>query len=146
MRALVRHGTAEAELLDRGVEVVRGEIGDRDSVRRAAADCGVVFHLAGLVSHERRDVDRLWAINVEGARTVVAALEPGARIVHVSSITAIGPAPAADRPVDETSPFPAFAARFPYAASKHAGEQVVLERSDDAVIANPGFLLGPGDA
>jgi nucleoside-diphosphate-sugar epimerase len=145
VRALVRHQTGDAGLVNLGVEVVRGEVGDRDSVRRAAADCGVVFHLAGLVSHERPDEDRLWAINVEGARAVVAALEPGARIVHVSSITALGPAPAVDRPVDETSPFPAFAARFPYAASKHAGEQVVLEGSDDAVIANPGFLLGPGD-
>ena len=145
VRALVRDKTAEAELLNLGVEVVRGEIGDRDAVRRATADCGVVFHLAGLVSHERRDEERLWAINVEGASTVVSALEPGARIVHVSSITALGPAAAVDRPVDETASFPASVARFPYAASKHAGERVVLEGSDDAVIANPGFLLGPGD-
>jgi dihydroflavonol-4-reductase len=145
VRALVRNGTSEADLVKRGVEVICGEIRDRDAVRRAAAGCGVVFHLAGLVSHERRDEDRLWAVNVEGARTVVAALEPGARLVHVSSITALGPAPAVDRPVDEASPFPSFAARFPYAASKHAGEQVVLEGCDDAVIANPGFLLGPGD-
>jgi dihydroflavonol-4-reductase len=145
VRALVRSETSEAELRGRGVDVVRGAIGDRDAVRRAAAGCSLVFHLAGLVSHERRDRDRLWAVNVDGARSIVAALEPGARLVHVSSITALGPAPAADRPVDETSPFPSFAAAFPYAASKHAGEQVVLEGSDDPVIANPGFLLGPGD-
>lgn len=145
VRALVRSETSEAELADRGVEVVRGEIGDGDAVRRAAAGCRVVFNLAGLVSHERSAEDRLRAVNVEGARAVVAALEPGARLVHVSSITALGPAPAADRPVDEAAPFPSFATRFPYAASKHAGEQVVLEGCDDAVVANPGFLLGPGD-
>jgi dihydroflavonol-4-reductase len=145
VRALVRSETSQAELRSRGVAVVPGEIGDREAVRRAAAGCGVVFHLAGLVSHERRDRDRLLEVNVEGARTIVAALEPGARLVHVSSITALGPAPAADRPVDEASPFPSSAARFPYAASKHAGEQVVLEGAEDAVIANPGFLLGPGD-
>jgi dihydroflavonol-4-reductase len=47
--------------------------------------------------------------------------------------------------VDEAAPFPPDAARFPYADSKHAGERVVLEGWDDAVVANPGFLLGPGD-
>lgn len=145
VRALVREETAPDELVKLGVEVVRGEICDRDAVRRAAAGCNVVFHLAGLVSHERRDGARLRGINVEGTRTVVAALEPGARLVHVSSISAVGPAPAADRPVDEASPFPAVAQRFPYAASKHAGEQAVLAGNVDAVIANPGFLLGPGD-
>lgn len=81
-------------------------------------------------------------------RTVLAALEPGARLVHVSSVAAIGPAPAADRSVDELHAFPAFAARFPYAASKRAGEELVLAAAAeglDAVVANPGFLLGPGD-
>lgn len=145
VRALVREGTAPDELIALGVDVVRGEICDVDAVRRAADGCTVVFHLAGLVSHERRDGARLHAVNVEGTRTVVSALESGARLVHVSSISALGPAPAADRLVDEASPFPASAQRFPYAASKHAGEQAVLDGNVDAVIANPGFLLGPGD-
>ncbi len=145
VRALIRERTDEGDLARFGVEVIRGDIGDADCVRRAADGCRFVFHLAGLVSHERQDTDRLQAINVAGTQTVVAALEAGARLVHVSSVSAFGPALAADMPVDETSPFPTLAERFPYAASKHAGEQAVLEGDVDAVIANPGFLLGPGD-
>lgn len=145
VRALVRTQSYDRELVRLGVEIVHGDIRDENAVRRAADGCGLVFHLAGLVSHERRDAGRLETINVEGTRTVTAVLEPGARLVHVSSISALGPAPAATAVVDESTQFPAFAERFPYAASKHASERVVLEHDRDVVIANPGFLLGPGD-
>lgn len=148
VRALVREGTDDAELRRLGVEVVRGELLDVDAVRRAAAGCGRVFHLAGLVAHETGDRHRLLAVNVEGVRTVLAAIEPGARVVHVSSVAAVGPAPARDRPADETQPFPPWAERFVYAQTKRLGEQVALgaaARGQDVVVANPGFLLGPGD-
>jgi dihydroflavonol-4-reductase len=145
LRALVRERTDAEDLVSAGVEIIRGEIYDETAVRRAAKNCDLVFHLAGLVSHERSDARRLHAVNVAGTRSVVRALERGARLVHVSSISALGPAPAPDEALDETAQFPAFAERFPYAASKHAGELALRERAIDAVIANPGFLLGPGD-
>ena len=145
VRALVRAQSDAADLARLGLEVVHGDIYDQDAVRRAADGCGLVFHLAGLVSHERRDAGRLETTNVQGTRAVTAALEPRARLVHVSSISALGPAPAATAVVDENTPFPPFAECFPYAASKHASERVVLEHDRDVVIANPGFLLGPGD-
>jgi nucleoside-diphosphate-sugar epimerase len=146
LRALVR-GDAP-ELRELGVELVRGDVLDADAVRRAAAGCGLVFNLAGLVSHERRDLPRLRAVNVDGVRTVLEAAEPGARVVHVSSVAAVGPAPAPDRPADESQPFPAWAERFPYATTKRAGEHVAFAAAAagaDVVIACPGFLLGPGD-
>src|SRR3954471_4651313 len=105
IRALVREGTDAQALVRAGVEVVRGEISDEVAVRRAAASCELVFHLAGLVTHERSDARRLYAVNVEGTRRVVAALEPGARLVHVSSISALGPASAPDEVPDETARF-----------------------------------------
>ena len=148
VRAFVRTGTDVSELERLGAEVRRGELLDAGAVRRAAAGCGRVFHLAGLVAHEARDREKLLAVNVEGVRTVLAAVEPGARVVHVSSVAAVGPAPARDRPADETQPFPPWAERFVYAQTKRLGEQVALgaaARGQDVVVANPGFLLGPGD-
>lgn len=148
LRALVRAGTEEAALRELGVEIARGDILDEAAVRSAAEGCGLVFHLAGFVSHERKDLARLRAVNVEGTRTLLAAAERGARLVHVSSVAAVGPAPASDRPADERQPFPAFAQRLPYAATKRAGEELVLAAAAegaDAVVANPGFLIGPGD-
>jgi nucleoside-diphosphate-sugar epimerase len=107
-----------------------------------------VFHLAGIVAHERRDLPRLTAVNVEGTRILLDAVEPGARLVHVSSVAAVGPGPARDRPADERQPFPDTARRLPYAATNRAGEELALAaatRGTDIVVANPGFLIGPGD-
>ncbi len=148
VRALSRRASDTTELAALGVEVVRGELFDADATRRAADGCGVVFHVAGIVSHERRRLAELRRVNVDAVRAVLDAVDPEARFVHVSSVAAVGPAPAPSRPADERQEFPAAAAALPYAATKRAGERVVLdsvERGRDAVIANPGFLLGPGD-
>ncbi len=148
VRALVRQGTDARGLERLGVEIVRGDLLDEDAVRAAAAGCWLVFHLAGLVSHERTDRHRLATVNVAGVRALLGAIDPGARIVHVSSVAAVGPALGPDRPADERHLFPAWAERFPYAATKRAGERVALEAAAagaDLVVANPGFLLGPGD-
>ena len=148
VRALVRREADARRLREAGVEPVRGHICDPDAVGRAAAGRELVFHAAGVVAHERRDVARLRAANVEGVQTMLAALDPGVRFVHVSSLSTIGPASSPDRPAHEEQPYPPEAARLPYVASKRAGERVVLEAVDsglDAVVANPAFLLGPGD-
>ena len=148
VRALVRPSTDASVLAAHGVDVVRGELFGGAELRRAAGGCRAVFHVAGLVSHERRHADDLRRVNVDAVGAVLDAVDPSARFVHVSSVAAVGPAPGPDLPADERQEFPAWAERFPYAASKRAGERVVLaaaERGRDAVVANPGFLLGPGD-
>ena len=148
VQALVRPGTDPAYLEALGVRIVRGDVLDADAVARAAEECERVFHLAGLVKYERRDLPRLRALNVESVRTVVAALADGARLVHVSSVAGVGPASSPERPVTEESPFPAHAERLPYPATKRAGEQVALDaaaRGLDVVVTNPGFVLGAGD-
>jgi dihydroflavonol-4-reductase len=146
--ALVRREEDETRLRAEGIDVVRGGIVDAHAVRRAAAGRELVFHAAGVVAHEKRDVERLRVANVEGVRTVLEAVEPGARFVHVASLSTIGPARSPHRPAHEDQPYPEEAGRLPYVSSKRAGERLVLdavERGLDAVVANPGFLLGPGD-
>lgn len=148
VRALVRPATEAAWLERLGVAVVRGDVGDAASLRSAADGCSLVFHLAGIVGHRKRDRERLVAANVESVRNVLAAADPAARVVHVSSIAAFGPAPGPDRPADESQAFPPRAERLVYAATKRAGEQAALEAAAagrDVVVANPGFFLGPGD-
>lgn len=148
LRALVRAGTDDRPLREQGVEVVRGDLLDRERLREAMAGCEFVFHLAGLVSHERRDLRRLLAANVEGVRAVLDAAERSARIVHVSSVAAIGPSPSPSVLADERQPFPQEAERLVYARTKRMGEALALAAAAagrDVVVANPGFLLGPDD-
>lgn len=148
VHALLREGTDPGPLPELGVEVVRGALLDEASLQGAAAGCDRVFHLAGVVSHRRRDVPVLRAVNVEGTRRLLAAVEPGARVVHVSSVAAVGPVASPEARADERHELPAWAAAFPYAGTKREGELVALEAARagvDVVVANPGFLLGPGD-
>jgi dihydroflavonol-4-reductase len=148
VRALVREGSDASVLEELGATVVRGDVLVREDVRRAAADAERVVHLAGLVAYERRDVPRLRALNVDSVANVVAALPEGARLVHVSSVAAIGPAPARDRPATEEQPWPERANAYPYPASKRAGEQVALAAAaagKDVVVASPAFVIGAGD-
>lgn len=148
VRALVRAGSDDGELRRLGVEVVEGDVLDPDAVRRAAARCDTVFHLAGVIGYERKDRERQRRVNVDGVRITLDAAEPDARFVHVSSVSAIGPADAAERPADESHPYPARADRYVYPETKRAGEALVLDAARagrDALVANPGFLIGPGD-
>ena len=148
LRALVREGTDDSFLRGLEVEVVRGDILDGARVRAAAAGCGRVFHLAGIVGYAESLREKLERVNVDGVRSVLAALEPGARLVHVSSVAAVGPVDSPSLRADEDHRYPARADRSLYSLTKRKGEQLVLEAARagvDAVVANPGFLQGPGD-
>jgi dihydroflavonol-4-reductase len=145
--AFVRPRAEAGWLGELGVRVVRGELlaGDAVGVTNGVE---LVFHVAGRVSHEPRELRHLRAINVDGLRRALEAAPAGARIVHVSSVAAVGPAPGPDRPATEEQPFPEWALRYPYAATKREGEAVAFaaaEAGRDVVVACPGFLLGPGD-
>jgi dihydroflavonol-4-reductase len=148
LRALVREGTDDAFLRPFDVAVVRGDITDEEAVRRAAQGCKCVFHLAGLLGYRASQKASLERINVNGVRVVLDALEPGARLVHVSSVAAVGPVDRATDRADESHPYPPRADRSLYSLTKRRGEELVLDAARngvDAVVANPGFLLGPGD-
>jgi len=148
IRVLVRPGADLSRIRSLVAEVVEGDICDERAVRSATAGCRLVFHLAGVVSHDRRDLPLMQAVNVAGTRRVLASVEPGARLVHVSSVASIGPVTSPDLRADEEHASPPPTSRLPYAATKRAGELAALEaaaRGLDVVVANPGFLLGPGD-
>ena len=87
------------------------------------------------------------AVNVEGARNVAAAARTaGARLVHVSSVNALGLG-RLDNPATEETALPG-AIECPYVMTKRAGEAAVQEEMDkglSAVIVYPGFMLAPWD-
>ncbi len=146
-RALVRENRRALDGLD--LDLVRGDVLDPESLRRAAAGTDVVYHLAGRISVVETDAAETWAVNVEGTRNVVAVCrEVGVkRLAHVSSIHALAPEPE-DRPVNETRPLAEGPHTPQYDRSKAAGEREVLAgvgRGLDAVIINPTAVMGPHD-
>ena len=146
VRALVHQNTRSLEGLN--VECISGDVLDEDSLRKAFTGTDVVFHLAARISilkSERKEVE---ATNITGVRNVVnACKETGVkRLVHTSSFHAHQQEPL-DEPLDESRPlhegnYP------PYDHSKAEGERIVraaIEQGMDAVIINPGGMLGPND-
>lgn len=104
-------------------------------------DADAVVHLAGVISavHEREFV----AGNVDATRIVAqAARDAHARLVHVSSLAAAGPAPASAPRSESDPPAPITA----YGRTKLEGEGVIagLERLRWTIL-RPGVVYGPGD-
>ena len=149
VRALGRDEQALGELAALGAEPLQVSMDDEERLRRAADGCGLVYHVAGLVAHERRDRARLMATNAEGTRRLLESVDPAARFVHVASVATLGPGSGPDDPIDESHAPPADADSMPYSASKIAGERHALEAARagrDVVVANPSYIIGPGDS
>lgn len=149
LRLLIRKGSDESLLSGIDYERANGDVTDRRAVRRALEGVDRVFHVAGLTSMRTADHGRVFEVNLGGTKVVAEeALEAGVkRLVHTSSVAAIGPASPRGR-ADERQTFTAGGLGIAYMNSKHEAEAEVLRVAAhglDAVIVNPTFALGPGD-
>jgi UDP-glucose 4-epimerase len=114
--------TAQVPVAHEGrLEVVIGDIRDREVVRKAARDVDTVFHLAALpgASLARVSAVELQAVNVQGTLNVLegAVAEGVARLIFASSASVYGTP--ASLPVSETFPL---RPESLFAASKLAAE------------------------
>lgn len=131
------------------VEVVSGDILDALVLRKALEGIDLVIHAAAMVSFSRGDTPALLNINVRGTETLIdACLEvEQPRIIHVSSIASIGRT-TDNSLADEETPWLAQQAQSGYALSKYKAEREVyrgIAEGLEAVIVNPGVILGSGD-
>ena len=74
------------------VKLVYGDITDRASLDAALQGINFVYHSAGLTYMGDKKNALLYKINVEGTRNILQASAAAGvtRVVHVSSITAVG--------------------------------------------------------
>ncbi len=125
-------------------EIISGDVLDGDAVRRAVRGCSIVIHAAGIVAVWGPALAKMWPVHVEGTRNVLAAIEPGARMIHTSSVVAVG-ASRSPTVLDEESPFNLNPIKLAYVHAKRAAEEAALASDQDVVVVNPGYLLGPSD-
>ncbi len=147
LRLTVRPST-RLDNLDFEYEAVRCDILDRQAVRRALRGVDRVFHIAGLTSL-RASPRELFRVNAGGTRIVLeeALRADVERVVHTSSVAAIGPAPRG-AVADERQLFPADGCALAYAQAKREAEVQALRLAAHGlpvVIVNPAFVLGAGD-
>ena len=138
VRAIVRPDSPRAA--PEGAEVARVPLGAA-ALESAFADCDTIVHLAGLVAAPR-DSDYV-AVNVDATRAVaLAARTANARLVHVSSLAAAGPAPAS-HPRGEDDPERPITM---YGITKLAGERAVTGMAGLRwTVLRPGVVYGNGD-
>jgi dihydroflavonol-4-reductase len=150
---ILRRPSSSLDLLGHAagaVEHFEGDVTDYEAVCAAVAGARQVYHAAAHVGFEgRRDRERLEAVNVGGTANVLdAAREAGvARLIHVSSIAALGRTLTPQGTLDETAAWTPSKANSAYAVSKHRAEREVqraVAEGLDAVVVNPALIFGPG--
>ena len=145
VRALVRtrmpRRTRVARTLPAGVETVYGDLASGVGLAEALAGADVVIHLAG-VTKALRPQD-YYDGNVRATEQLVHAMAgKGMRLVHVSSLAAIGPATPGVPLAEDAEPHPL----THYGKSKLLAERVVRDLAPDAVIVRPPVVYGPRDS
>ncbi|MBL7200696.1 MAG: NAD(P)-dependent oxidoreductase [Anaerolineae bacterium] len=132
------------------VEIVPGDIRDRDALLRAAAGVDTVLHLAALLPPaSERSREATMAVNVGGTANVLAALErgsPDAHLVLSSSVCVYGDTSGVQPPVRTSTPLHASDL---YAESKIEAERLVQARGHGCTVLRisgvsvPAFLEPP---
>jgi len=145
VKALVRPGSRIAEI---EVERVTGDLRDLDSLRRAAAGCGLVFHVAADYRLWARHPEELYESNVKGTRNLLEAAREARvdRVVYTSTVGCIGVP--RNGIGDEASPIGLEDMKGAYKRSKFLAEQTALEFARDGlpvVIVNPTAPVGGHD-
>jgi dTDP-glucose 4,6-dehydratase len=105
------------------MEIIAGDLTDRDSVRQAARDCEIIFHLGALIAipYSYQAPASYLRTNIEGSLNVLqAAREVGVqRVIHTSTSEVYGTARYV--PIDEAHPL---RGQSPYSASKIGADKL----------------------
>lgn len=149
VRTLVRPGADARQLAGLPVQRVLGELADVDALKRGAAGCDQVFHVAALYSFWGHPWEEFYRSNVEGTRNVLrTARDAGAtRIVYTSSIATLGQ-PGDGSPADEETPSALAGMIGHYKRSKFLAEEAARDlarQGAPVVIVNPAAPVGVGD-
>jgi dihydroflavonol-4-reductase len=152
VRILARKSSDLSELEGARYETAFGDVTDPASLENALRGCDSVFHLAGVVGYSKAQRPLMEKVNVDGTRNLLAAIEknPIKRLVHMSSVVAIGASFDGRYPLNENSEFNLGDLDLGYFETKRKAEILVKSAVEDgrvdAVILNPSTIYGPGDA
>ena len=131
------------------VEVIKGDITDKESLEPIFKNVDIVFHTAALINLDRRFKKQIRQVNVDGTKNVCeASLQAGVKkLIHFSSVDAFYRFPI-EEPLLESRKLIDDPNAVPYDLSKADGQKVVLqfcEKGLDASIIHPTSIVGPND-
>ncbi len=148
VRAMVRKDSNTIALQGKNIELVNGDLLDRESVARALEGCEALVHCAALYTFWARDPGPIYKANVAGTRYVLEeAMKAGVkRCVYTSSVSTVYTP--ADRPgAEDDWPDEDYMIGH-YKKSKHLAEVEAYQMADQGlpvVVVNPTAPIGPWD-
>ena len=131
------------------VEIIKGDITERDSLVPIFKDVEIVFHTAALINLDRRYRDQIRLVNVSGTENVCqASFNAGVKkLIHFSSVDAFYRFPI-EEPLLEDRKLIDDPNAVPYDLSKADGQKIVIDYCQqglDASIIHPTSIVGPND-
>src|SRR5215469_3705721 len=142
LRCLIRRDSFKRHrfALPAKAELVFGDLISGEGLRDALEGVGTVIQLAGVTKALSTSEFYLGnALATENLARAVAGR--GVRLVHVSSLAAIGPSTDGTPISDDAEPHPV----THYGTSKLEGERIARALVPDAVIVRPAMVYGPRD-
>lgn len=128
-----------------------GDITEADKMEKGIAGCDVVIHAAADTSQWPDRSPAYVATNMEGTRNIVNACKKAdiKRMIFVSTANAMGFGTKENPGIEQTPPkFEQYG--LGYMETKYQAQQMILkevkENNFPAIIVNPTFMIGPGDA
>lgn len=145
---LFSYYTSESKTLFQKIKWVEGELSDTVNLEEILKGVKTVYHCAGFISLDNKDEKKLFIINKEGTANMVNACLFGGveSFCHASSIATLQNADFTNE-IDESIFWKSQPNQSAYSVSKYLAEQEVwrgMEEGLNAVIVNPGVILGPG--
>lgn len=147
VRALKRETSKIPVLLkdNQLIEWFVADINEPESLADAFENVIQVYHCAAFISFDPKDKAKLLKVNIEGTSNIVnLCADFNARLVHVSSIAALGNAKKGAQ-ITEKDFWEYDSKVHAYAISKYEGEMEVwrgIAEGLDAVIVNPAVIIG----
>lgn len=127
VRCLARSATSGGRLLTLGVEVVRGELHDPDSLLRAAEGMDTVIHLAAI--NRERGEETFEAVNAQGTANLVESAQ-AAGVKRFLTVIGLGAHP--DSP-------------HPLARTQGLGQDAIRGSGMGYAVLQSSLIFGPGD-
>ncbi|WP_179004393.1 NAD-dependent epimerase/dehydratase family protein [Winogradskyella forsetii] len=139
----------DAEALFNKIEWIEADINDIPKLQLAFKGITQVYHCAAFVSFEPDKYKLLRKINIEGTANIVnlSLSQQVKKLCYVSSIAAIGHHVDPNKLIDEQTDWNPEDDNSVYAITKYGAELEVWRGTQeglDAIIVNPGIIIGAG--
>jgi nucleoside-diphosphate-sugar epimerase len=142
LRCLIRRDSFKRHpfALPAEAEIAFGDLVSGEGLREALEGAGAVIHLAGVT--KALSTSEFYSGNARATENLARAVAGrGVRLVHVSSLAAIGPSSDGTPVSEDAEPHPI----THYGKSKLEGERIAQALVPDAVIVRPAVVYGPRD-